>query len=136
MSWAKHSKLENARGKNNLLQNMSLPLMVCIIWKVKKITFCYDTIFVPVQVLTKCISHNGFNKWNSQFITQLMGWNKFYWEKKKVLNCYWGFGYLWNFLKIFSKNHMLCKNFHNLSNCEAIRLILFLNGQQYHSIRH
>ena len=31
---------------------------------------------------------------------------------------------------------MMCKNFRNLANFEAIRPILFLNGQQYHYIRY
>ena len=31
---------------------------------------------------------------------------------------------------------MLCKNFPNLANFEAIRPILFLNDQQCHSIRY
>jgi hypothetical protein len=38
--------------------------------------------------------------------------------------------------KIFSKIRMLCKNFGSLANFEAIRPILFLKGQQYHSISY
>jgi hypothetical protein len=38
-------------------------------------------------------------------------------------------------IKIFSKICMMCINFRNLPNFEAIRPILFLDGQQYHPIR-
>jgi hypothetical protein len=36
--------------------------------------------------------------------------------------------------KIFSKIRMLFNNFSYFANFEAIRPILFLNGQQYHTI--
>ena len=57
-------------------------------------------------------------------------------QKHKNWPSYWSFGYDWKKIKIFSKIRMLCKNFRSLANFEAIRPIIFLNGQQYHSIRY
>ena len=58
-------------------------------------------------------------------------------KKLKRTNIDWGILVLCivEQIKDFLKIGKLCKNFRNLANFDAIRPILFLYGQQYHSMR-